>query len=285
MVIVPAGVFQMGNEDISARPTDGEGPLRSVETGSYRIDSCAVTNRAFAHFSRSTGYLTDAEHLGWSYVFHALLDPRARGAVIDGIVPEAPWWLAVEGASWRAPFGRGSSVNDLTRHPVVHVSWRDATAYAAWVGKRLPTEAEWERAARGGIHAARYPWGNELLLDGRHRCNIWQGSFPNFNTIDDGYFATAPVDAFTPNSAGLFNMVGNVWEFCADYWSTTWHVSDEPETRINPVGPHSGNLRVIRGGSYLCHDSYCNRYRVSARTATSEDSSTGHMGFRCAADA
>jgi len=192
-------------------------------------------------------------------------------------------WLAVDGATWWAPEGPGSSVDERPHHPVVHISWHDAAAYAAWRGARLPTEAEWEMAARGGLVQAKYPWGDELIGRGRHRCNIWQGSFPTDNTGEDGYLATAPVNAFEPNGYGLYCVAGNVWEWCADWWSVDWHAEARPETRVDPAGPPEGICKVIRGGSHLCHHSYCHRYRVAARTANTPDSTTGHMGFRCAA--
>ena len=283
MVRVPGGEFRMGSSDPDAFPGDGEGPVRAVELPPYWIDSTAVTNQQFAAFAKSTGYVTDAERFGWSYVFYALVTLTARGAIRDGSVPGVPWWIAVEGATWRFPEGPGSDIDTRPDHPVVHVSWHDATAYASWAGKRLPTEAEWEKAARGGLDGRRFPWGDELTPRGDHRCNIWQGNFPELNTADDGYFGTAPVKSFRPNGFGLYNASGNVWEWCADWWSAAWHVRDRPETRINPQGPPEGESRVIRGGSYLCHASYCNRYRVAARTRNTPDSTTGHMGFRCAA--
>jgi len=210
--------------------------------------------------------------------------PQARERVLDGRVPQAPWWLAVEGASWRSPCGPGSDLTGIETHPAVHVSWTDAAAYAAWAGKRLPTEAEWEVSSRGGLHQARFPWGDELTAGDQYHCNIWQGDLPRHNTGADGYLGTAPVDAYEPNGYGLYNTSGNVWEWCADWWSTTWHVAESLETRQNPRGANNGAARVIRGGSYLCHRSYCNRYRVAARTSNTPDSSTGHMGFRCALD-
>lgn len=275
----------MGGSDADAFEADGESPVRTVEVAPFYIEPGAVTNRRFAAFVKATGHVTDAERLGWSYVFHLQIGREARPFVIDGSVPEAPWWSGVRGASWRAPEGPGSAIDTRPDHPVVHVSWSDASAYAAWAGRRLPTEAEWEKAARGGLEQARYPWGDDLTPRGRHRCNIWQGTFPVRNTAEDGHLGTAPVKAFAPNAFGLYNMAGNVWEWCADRWSSTWHVQDLPATRIDPVGPPTGDAKVIRGGSFLCHSSYCNRYRVAARSQNTPDSSTGHMGFRCAASA
>jgi sulfatase modifying factor 1 len=285
MMAIRGGRFVMGGEHADASLDDGEGPVREVTLAAFLMDATAVTNSEFAAFVAETGHVTDAERHGWSFVFATMVGPHAAGAVRAGIVPDAPWWLAVDGACWSSPEGPGSDVAERGHHPVVHVSWNDASAYAAWAGKRLPTEAEWERAARGGLARARYPWGDELRPGGTHRCNIWQGRFPTINTGEDGYVGTAPVDAYEPNGFGLYNMVGNVWEWCADWWSATWHAAPSPETRRDPRGPASGVAKVIRGGSYLCHASYCNRYRVTARTFNSAASTTGHMGFRCAADA
>jgi formylglycine-generating enzyme required for sulfatase activity len=226
-----------------------------------------------------TGYVTEAEQFGWSYVFARFLSAEVRR--VSPRPPDAPWWLGVQGATWDAPEGPGSDLASRGDHPVVHVSWTDAAAYASWAGKRLPTEAEWEYAARGGLEQARYPWGDELEPDGEHRCNIWQGNFPVKNTGDDGWVGTAPVTEFAPNGFGLHNVSGNVWEWCADWWSPTFHI-DGPRT--DPKGPQEGTARVMRGGSYMCHESYCNRYRVAARSSNTPDSSTGNIGFRCARD-
>ncbi|KOU63361.1 serine/threonine protein phosphatase [Streptomyces sp. MMG1533] len=261
MVLLPGGEFLMGTEDAEGFPGDGEGPVRAVRIDAFRIDAYAVTNDRFAEFVSDTGHVTDAERLGWSYVFAGFLPGALRRGAPR---PEhAPWWCGVEGAAWNRPEGPGSTVAGRGDHPVVHVSWHDAAAYAAWAGKRLPTEAEWEYAARGGLEQKRYPWGDELDPGGVPRCNIWRGTFPTKNTAADGYRGTAPVDAFEPNGFGLYNMSGNVWEWCADRWSA------EPTSR------------VIRGGSHMCHASYCNRYRVAARSANTPDSSSGHAGFRC----
>jgi formylglycine-generating enzyme len=284
MALIPGGAFLMGGDDPDAFPEDGEGPVREVTLAPFWIDKMAVTNEKFAGFVKRTGYVTETEQLGWSYVFAPAISPAARDAVLDGTVPGAPWWRGVRGASWRAPEGPGSSIEGRQRHPVVHVSWRDAMAFAAWAGKRLPTEAEWEKAARGGLVRKRFPWGDELTPHGRHRCNIWQGVFPAWNSAEDGYQGTAPADAYGRNGYGLLNMSGNVWEWCADWFSADWHVPDIPVTRIDPRGPAAGTARVLRGGSYLCHESYCNRYRLAARTANTPDSTTGHAGFRCARD-
>ncbi len=283
MVVIPAGPFVMGSDDADGFLDDGEGPAREVTVSGFAIDATAVTREQFAAFVAATGYVTDAERIGWSFVFHLFVDPGDARCVREGAVPGAPWWRAVDGADWRHPEGPSSQASDRGRHPVVHVSWHDASAYAAWMGKRLPTEAEWEKAARGGLRQARYPWGDELRPDGVHRCNIWQGRFPAINTGEDGFVGTAPVDSFAPNGFGLYNVAGNVWEWCHDWWSANWHADASVETREDPRGPAHGSEKVIRGGSYLCHASYCNRYRVAARTSNSMQSSTGHMGFRCAA--
>lgn len=282
MVTLPGGRFHMGSDDDDIFPADGEGPVREVEVSPFAIDRCAVTNDEFAEFVDATGHISEAEKFGWSYVFVDLVHPEATAFIINAAVPGATWWRGVRGADWRAPEGPGSTIDGRGNHPVVHVSWNDAGAFAAWAGKRLPTEAEWEFAARGGLDRARFPWGDELQPDGEHRCNIWQGTFPTANTLEDGYFSTAPVDAFSPNAFGLHNTSGNVWEWCADRFSADWHRAETPATRQNPIGPSRGEARVLRGGSYLCHDSYCNRYRVSARTGNTPDSTTGHTGFRCA---
>jgi formylglycine-generating enzyme required for sulfatase activity len=278
LVGLAGGEFLMGNEGSDANAGDGEGPVRRITVSPFAVDTVAVTNAGFATFVKATGYVTDAERFGWWFVFH-LLVPAELDRMVGSVPVEAPWWRPVGGACWRAPEGPGSGVGDRQNHPVVHVSWNDAQAYCAWAGARLPTEAEWEYAARGGLEGATYAWGEEFMPDGRHQCNIWQGRFPDVNTVEDGWLSTAPVKAFHPNGFGLYNVAGNVWEWCADWFSTTWHV-DGPRT--DPQGPPEGEARVMRGGSYLCHNSYCNRYRVAARTQNTPDSSAGNVGFRVA---
>lgn len=277
---IPAGPFLMGTEDADGWKADGEGPVREVTLRAFWIDACCVTNEQFAAFVNASGYKTDAERYGWSYVFYHFL-PSGRYERAANRVVGSEWWCAVEKATWRHPEGENSNIKKRWDHPVVHISWNDARAYAAWAGKRLPTEAEWECAARGGLRQKRYAWGDELTPDGRHRCNIWQGEFPVRNTAEDGYVGTAPVQAYRANGYGLYNVAGNVWEWCHDWFSPTFHV-DGP--RLDPEGPATGDRKVIRGGSYLCHHSYCNRYRVGARTFNTPDSSTGNMGFRCVRD-
>lgn len=277
MVRIEGGSFMMGTNAKEAFPADGEGPVRKIEVKSFLLDQYAVTNTEFRRFVEDTGYVTEAEIFGWSFVFHDF--------VMKGLpskrVPQTPWWHGVHGADWKHPEGPGSSIDTRGNHPVVHVSWNDAAAYCNWAGKRLPTEAEWEYAARGGMEQKVYPWGDELTPDGVHYCNIWQGDFPNQNTMEDGYAGTAPAESFPPNGYGLYNMSGNAWEWCADWFTRSHH---NKGGRVNPAGPGNGDAKVLRGGSYLCHVSYCNRYRVAARTSNTPDSSTGHMGFRCAAD-
>jgi formylglycine-generating enzyme required for sulfatase activity len=277
MVLLPGGRFLMGSEADEGAPGDGEAPVREVMLRPFWMDITAVTNAAFARFVQATGYVTTAEQEGWSFVFAGLLPPQYAPT---RAVTEAPWWRQVPGANWQHPEGPQSALAGRDTHPVVHVSWYDALAYAHWDGKRLPTEAEWEFAAGGGRLAQRFPWGEALTPEGVHRMNVWQGEFPTRNDCADGYYGTAPADAFPPNDFGLYNMTGNTWEWCSD-WFSPEHAAGP---LLDPRGPEHGTQRVIRGGSYLCHASYCNRYRVSARSASTPESSAGHQGFRCVRD-
>ena len=280
MLPVPAGSFAMGDPFGEGYPGDGETPVHTVRLDAFRMDTTTVTNAQFATFVKDTGYVTGAEEFGISAVFHLAFD--GDPADVLNRAAQVPWWLAVRGADWRHPEGPGSDVSRRQNHPVVHVSWDDAQAYAAWAGKRLPTESEWEYAARGGLEGARFAWGDELTPRGRWRCNIFQGTFPTENTGEDGWLTTAPATSYAPNGYGLHGTAGNVWEWCADWFAADAYAH---AAEHDPRGPGDGEQRVMRGGSYLCHDSYCNRYRVAARSSNTPESTAGNIGFRCAAEA
>ncbi|WP_370875925.1 formylglycine-generating enzyme family protein [Evansella vedderi] len=279
MVYIPGGEFLMGTTDKDGFIADGEGPVRKVKINSFLMDSYAVTNKEFKEFVDDTGYITETEKFGWSYVYYGFLSKEDTRQVKR--VVSTPWWYAVTGAFWYQPEGPNSTIEHRMDHPVVHVTWNDGIAFCKWAGKRLPTEAEWEYAARGGLERKKYPWGDELTPNGVHHCNIWQGDFPHKNTEEDGYAGTAPAKSFPENGYGLYNVSGNVWEWCSDWFSKSIH---NRGGRENPQGPSTGKTKVMRGGSYMCHKSYCNRYRVAARTSNTPDSSAGHLGFRCVTD-
>ncbi|XP_032723336.1 formylglycine-generating enzyme isoform X2 [Lontra canadensis] len=258
MVLIPAGVFTMGTDDPQIKQ-DGEAPARRVAIDAFYMDAYEVSNAEFEKFVNSTGYLTEAEKFGDSFVFEGMLSEQVK-TDIQQAVAAAPWWLPVKGANWRHPEGPDSTVVHRPDHPVLHVSWNDAVAYCTWAGKRLPTEAEWEYSCRGGLQNRLFPWGNKLQPKGQHYANIWQGEFPVTNTGEDGFRGTAPVDAFPPNGYGLYNIVGNAWEWTSDWWT----VHHSVEKTLNP--------------------SYCYRYRCAARSQNTPDSSASNLGFRCAAD-
>lgn len=276
-VLVPAQTFAMGDHHGDGDPRDGETPVHQVRLEAFGIDATTVTVADFAAFVAATGHVTEAEAFGCSAVFHRHLHPDDAGAVV-GRPPATPWWYGVAGADWRHPDGPSSDVADRQDHPVTHVSWHDASAYAAWAGRRLPTEAEWEAAARGGRAGERYPWGETLPT--AWPANIFQGRFPVEDTAEDGWSGTAPVRAYPPNAYGLHQPVGNVWEWCADWFAPDTYARSPLDA---PTGPASGTARVMRGGSFLCHDSYCNRYRNAARSANTPDSSSSNTGFRTVA--
>ena len=306
MVWIPGGEFAMGSEDADARPD--ERPVHRVRLDGFWIDATPVTNAQFRAFVRATGYVTTAERkpdweqmkqqlppgtpapppqklVAASLVFH----PTSGPVSLDDV---SQWWQWMPGADWRHPEGPGSSLEGKEDFPVVQVSWDDAIAYAKWAGRRLPTEAEFEYAARGGLAGKKYAWGNQDPTDAdvHAHCNIWQGHFPDHNTTRDGYERTSPVTAFPPNGYGLYDMAGNVWEWCADWYRHDTYAIDAargvvsnppgPVASLDPADPYSPQ-RVIRGGSFLCNASYCSSYRAAARMKTSPDSSTDHMGFRC----
>ena len=263
-IALPAVTFLMGTDYAHANRADGEGPVRPVSLQPFAIDIYPVTNADFAAFVEATGYVTDAERFGTSFVFQGQIPASRYDELVDDTLAAAPWWCLVRGAWWRAPEGPGSTIAARLDHPVVHVSWNDAASFAAWSGGRLPTEAEWEYAARGGLEQKLYPWGDEFAPGGQDLCNIWQGDFPHRSSKPDGQAATCPVDAYPPNGHGLYSVIGNTWEWCADSW--------RPD----------GVARVMKGGSFLCHASYCNRYRPAARTHNTPDSAASNIGFRCA---
>lgn len=277
-VRVPGGRALVGtNTPLLA--IDGEAPARQVRVAAFAIDPYAVTNEAFARFVDQTGYVTEAERFGCSFVFYSLLPEDAEPT--QGVIG-AVWWRNVPGAFWRAPEGPGSDLIGRERHPVVQVSLNDARAFASWAGGRLPTEAEWEHAARGGRGDVIYPWGDRAPDDNEFMpCNIWQGRFPEHDMAADGWHGTCPVDAFGPNGYGLHNMCGNVWEWCDQPLRIR---STKKVLRAVDRDAVSKGLMLTKGGSYLCHHTYCHRYRIAARSGNTSDSATGHIGFRLVYD-
>lgn len=286
IALIPGGTFYMGLETPIIRG-DGESPRRHVSISSFKLDKYEVSNAKFAEFVSATNYKTDSESYGWSFVFESAIPPHLKENIHQAVMG-AEWWLPVSGASWREPEGPGSDVFQSNRsmHPVVHVSWKDSKAYCEWRGGRLPSEAEWEYAARGtqSLGTAMFPWGNKLTPKNVHQANVFQGNFPKTNTAEDGFEFLAPVDAFGPqNDFGLYNIIGNAWEWVED-WFTRLHDVDTAHNE-NPKGPLTGTERVQKGGSFLCHRSYCYRYRIVARHHSTPDSATLNTGFRCAQDA
>jgi sulfatase modifying factor 1 len=291
MVWIPGGVFTMGED----RERPEERPVRRVALRGFWIDRHEVTNAQFERFVAATGYVTVAER-GLDPTTHSHLPPellRPGGLVFrapDGAADRTDlgqWWSFVPGASWRHPEGPGSDIADRRDHPVVQVSWEDAVAYARWLGRDLPTEAQWEYAARGGLEGARYTWGETYRPDAGWLANSWQGAFPTGDTGEDGFRGTAPVCSFPPNGLGLFDMAGNAWEHVRDWWVP----QHDPRQRDDPpgpshalaarfVGPEAGPMRVIKGGSWLCAPDFCARYRPAARQPQEMGLSTSHVGFR-----
>lgn len=278
MVLIPKGSFEMGTAD-NILPTDGEGPLRFVTLDDYYIDETEVSNEQFKLFVDETNYKTEAETFGNSFVLETFISEETKKGITQAVA-QAPWWLPVDKASWKHPEGEDTDIASRLDHPVVHVSWNDATAYCKWAEKRLPTEAEWEKAARGGLRNRLFPWGNKLNPKDEQRLNVWQGEFPVSNTKEDGFASTAPVKSYYPNKYGLYNTVGNVWEWVQDWWT----VNHDPNPTTNPKGPESGRDKVKKGGSYMCHREYCFRYRCASRSQNTPDSSASNLGFRCVAD-
>ena len=301
MVMIPSGDFMMGSTDKQAR--EDESPIHPVHVDAFWMDQTEVTNFQFKEFVDATGYITTAEKKpNWEELKKEL--PPGTAKPNDSLLKAASlvfektdgpvnlndygaWWQWKSEASWRNPKGKGSSIEHKMDHPVVHISWYDAQAYAKWSGKRLPTEAEWEWAASGGLNA-KYPWGNEAITKGVPKANSWDGSFPFENTLKDQFFYTAPVGSFKPNSFGLYDMAGNVWEWCSDWYDYTYYESFKSQKGTNPQGPKVSydpyqpylSQKVMRGGSFLCNDLYCSGYRVSSRMKSSPDTGLQHTGFR-----
>lgn len=275
VVDIPGGTALLGT-NAPVFPDDGESPLRRKKVTAFRMDATTVTNARFEAFIAATGYQTDAERFGDTLVFQGLLP---KGYPPTRAVADVPWWRVVPGASWREPCGPGTG-QCTPDHPVVHVSWNDARAFAIWAGGRLPTEAEWEHAARGGLDDVPFPWGREEPNDDDFQpCNIWQGRFPHHDLGLDGYRGTAPARSFAPNGLGLYNMVGNVWEMTCEPFKVR---SLKRSVAARQAGKKG--FKLSKGGSFLCHKSYCYRYRIAARNSTSADSSMSHTGFRLAYD-
>ncbi len=281
MLRLEGGKFLMGTDHAKGFPADGEGPVRQIVVDPFWIDAHPVTTEEFARFIKATGYQTDSERFGWSFVFQGHFSAERYKQLVEDTVLAAQWWCKVPGADWAHPEGPGSSLEGLENYPVTHVSWDDAAAYAEWAGKRIATEAEFEYAQRGGSEQQLFWWGDDLEPGGKHMCNVFQGRFPEHDTAADGYAGVAPVDAFPANAFGMLSSIGNVWEWTADWFSPDYHID---ANAFNPVGPPNGTRRVMKGGSYLCHESYCNRYRLGARTGNTPDSAAGNIGFRCVRD-
>ena len=307
MVWIPGGVFNMGADNKQGR--QDEFPKHNVKVSGFYMDSTEVTNAQFEKFVSETGYITTAEKdVNWDELKKQLPadtpkpDAETLKAASLVFVPTegevslqdySQWWQWTHGANWKHPKGPESDIIGKENYPVIHISWDDANAYCKWAGKRLPTEAEWEFAARGSLKNSVYTWGNEKIDEGKTHCNYWQGSFPYKNETVDGFYGAAPVKTFAPNGYGLYDMAGNVWEWCADKYNNTYYDSFKKITiAVNPKGPEKSfdpdeplvAKRVMRGGSFLCNESYCSGYRVSARMKSSSDSSMEHLGFRCVAN-
>jgi formylglycine-generating enzyme len=303
MVLIPGGIFEMGGDNNQADPD--EYPKHKVQVSSFYMDITEVTNAQFKKFVDATGFITTAEKKpDWeemkktvppgttkppdSLLVAASLVFKASAGPVD-LKDYSLWWSWVKGADWKHPGGPGSSIKGKENYPVVQVSWDDAMAYCKWAGKQLPTEAEWEFAARGGLINNIYPWGNEQVNAGKVKCNSWEGKFPYLNEKKDGFVTSAPVKSFPPNGYGLYDVAGNVWEWCNDLYNDSYYKSLEGKISVNPGGPSTSydpqepytQKRSLRGGSFLCNDGYCSGYRVARRMKSSHDTGLEHTGFRC----
>jgi formylglycine-generating enzyme required for sulfatase activity len=305
MIWIKAGTFMMGADNKQA--SSDEYPKHKVTVNGFWMDATEVTNAEFARFVKATNYITTAERKpDWNelkkQVAPGTPKPDNSLLVAASLVfdpPKTPvdlndytqWWVWKKGANWKHPHGPGSNINEKDNYPVVHISWYDAVAYCKWAGKRLPTEAEWEWAARGNLQNKIYPWGDEPVDQGKVKANTWQGHFPDHNALRDKFYGLAPVASFAPNGYGLYDMAGNAWEWCADYYNNQYYTTiakgasnpEGPANSYDPEDPYA-KKRVIRGGSFLCNDSYCSGYRVARRMKSTEDSGMEHVGFRCVRD-
>ena len=299
MIVIAGGTFRMGSD----RHYPEERPVHRVTVDSFWIDATPVTNRQFKEFVKATGHVTSAEIPPRAEDYPGALPHMLYAGSLVFTPPSHPvnlndwsqWWQFLKGANWRHPYGPKSNINNLDHHPVVHVAYSDALAFARWAGKDLPTEAEWEFAARGGLDGAEYAWGDEFTPDGNHRANTWQGNFPHENLNRDGFARTSPVKAFPPNGYDIYDMIGNVWEWTSDWYSQK-HEADAPKACCIPENPRGAReqdsydgcqpnikipRKVLKGGSHLCAPNYCRCYRPAARHAEAIDTSTSHLGFRC----
>lgn len=307
MVYIPTGEFEMGGKSQDAYRD--EFPVHSVQVSAFFMDETEVTNRQFQEFVEQTGYITVAERdIDWDEMKTQLPEdtPKPADSVVAvgslvfqqtggpvGLDDPSQWWKWMVGANWQHPEGPGSTIGERMNHPVVHIAWEDAVTYAKWAGKRLPTEAEWEWASMGGIEGAKYPWGDGPISEANDKANFWQGRFPHMNFALDGFERTAPVKSFSANGYGLYDMAGNVWEWCQDKYDVSAYAEySENDLNEDPQGsdmyhdprePYTPK-HVIRGGSFLCNDDYCSGYRTSRRMSSSKDSGFNHTGFRCVRD-
>lgn len=304
MVVIPAGSFMMGGDGHQARAD--ELPKHKITLSSFWMDSTQVTNADFRLFTKTTHYVTTAEQKPNWEELKKQLPPNTPKPAESNLIPASlvftpsnhpvplndysQWWAWIPGTDWRHPRGPDSNIKGLDQHPVVHVSWDDAVAYCKWLGKRLPTEAEWEWAARGKLTNQLYPWGNEAIDAGKVKANTWQGQFPYKNTLRDRYYYTSPTKSFPANGYGLYDMAGNVWEWVADLYHHDYYQTLAEKNTLNPKGPVTSydpdepyaSKRVLRGGSFLCNEAYCSGYRVAARMKSTPDTGMEHVGFRCA---
>lgn len=281
MIHIPSGGYHIGTNLKDGFIDDKEGPKTKIYIESFEIAETCVTNSEFLQFVKETGYITEAEKFGWSFVFHYFLsnDTKSRSK----LVPNMANWYAVSEANWKHPEGKESAIVDRLDHPVVHISRNDAIAYCIWANKRLPTEAEWEIAAKGGTDFDKYPWGDNLLEENKYHCNIWQGDFPIENTQADGFASTSPVKSYEPNCYGIYQMIGNVWEWCVNPSKIELKLFDLYDNNFfwEKYQTIDDNMYATKGGSFLCHQSYCKRYRIAARNQNSGMSSANNIGFRC----